>query len=294
MILHFFSYLVVRLLIALYGLIPARKAYSLGAGLGEFLYPLFRSRRKLSTENILLAKITDDAKRADEIGRKAFGHLAGHICEALKIGEVVTPENWRNHCTIEAPPSFLETMERRKDEPVLIITGHHGTWEAAVPVFSSFRPLFAVARKMNNPLVQRFLKKKHFRGDVTIIDKDHGFTSQVLHEWKKKAGAMTLIMDQHAGKKQGIMVDFLGRPASTHTSPARIHLATHAPLLVGSFIRVGTFQYKIIVAGDPIRYEPTGDHAADTMAIMTEINRRLEKVIRLYPEQYLWAHKRWR
>jgi lauroyl/myristoyl acyltransferase len=49
-----------------------------------------------------------------------------------------------------------------------------------------------------------------------------------------------------------------------------------------------------MVTAEPIRFAPTGDKEQDIAVLTTEINRRLEAVIRRYPEQYLWAHKRWR
>jgi len=179
------------------------------------------------------------------------------------------------------------------DVPVMILTGHHGAWEAAVSVISQTRPMIAVARKMNNPFVERFLKTHHFRGQITIVSKKLGFTAGVLRLWREQKAAMTLLMDQHAGPKHGVTLDFMGRPASTHTSPARLHLRTGAPILVGSFVRVGPFRYKM-VTGAPIRFEPSGNRDQDIVALLTLINHRLETVIRQYPEQYLWAHNRWR
>ena len=100
-------------------------------------------------------------------------------------------------------------------------------------------------------------------------------------------------MDQHASKKQGVVVDFLGRPASTHTSPARLHLTTGVPMLVGAFIREAPFRYRVF-AGEPLTVTRTGDRERDTVATVAEINRQLGEIIRRYPEQYLWAHRRWR
>ena len=42
----------------------------------------------------------------------------------------------------------------------------------------------------------------------------------------------------------------------------------------------------------PLKAKPGKERdVADLLAV---INQRLEAVIRRYPEQYLWAHKRWR
>ena len=179
------------------------------------------------------------------------------------------------------------------DVPIMILTGHLGSWEVAVSIISFTRPMIAVARKMNNPFVERFMKEHHFRGKITIVPKNLGFSPGVLRLWKEQCAAMTLVMDQHAGPKQGIRVPFMGRPASTHTSPARLHLKTGAPILAGAFVRDGVFRYRM-VTGTPIRFTPTDDRTKDIEALSTEINRRVEEVIRRYPEQYLWAHNRWR
>ena len=292
-LLFWLEYLALRLVDLLYGLVPARKAYAIGAGLTSAVYPLFRARRRIAIDNILKARITDDPKEADRIARKAFGHLAGHLCEALKVGQVVTAENWRDHIVFDGPEETRKLLLEDLDTPIIILSGHHGVWEAAVTIVSYTRPMIAVARKMNNPLVERFLKKRHFRGKITIIPKSQGFSSSVMRQWKETAAAMTLVMDQHAGKKHGVQVDFMGRPASTHTSPARLHLKTGVPVLVGAFVRDGAFRYRMITE-KPIRFTSTEDRDKDTADLLAEINRRLEKAIRRYPEQYLWAHKRWR
>lgn len=293
-IIWFIQYLFVRLAVLLYGLIPASKAYALGFGLGASAYPLFRKRRRIAVDNILQAKITDDPKEADRIARHSFGHFAGHICESMKVPLVVTAENWREHIVLEGDKADgWDLLMEQTDTPMMLLTGHHGAWEAAVTVIPFTRPMVTIARTPNNPIVERFLKTKHFRGNITVIPKSQGFTPGVIRDWLERKAALTIVMDQHAGAKHGVKVDFLGRPAYTHTSPARIHLATGAPIVVGSFLRDGLFKYRM-VAEAPIRFTPTGDKDKDIEALLTEMNLRLGNLVRRCPEQYLWSHKRWR
>jgi len=289
----YIQYLLIRLMNLLYELVPANKAYEIGASVTRAFYPLFRSRRRIAIDNILQAHITEDPQEADRIARQAFGHLSGHICEALKVGGIITSENWKEHITFDGPEETWKLLMETPDTPVMILTGHLGVWEVAVSVISFTRPMIAVARKMNNPFIERFLKAHHFRGKITIIPKTSGFSSSVLRLWEEQKAAMTLVMDQHAGQKNGIRVPFMGRPASTHTSPARLHLKTGAPIIAGAFIRDGAFRYRMVTE-TPIRFTPGENRAEDIKALLTEINRRIENIIRRYPEQYLWAHKRWR
>jgi len=90
-----------------------------------------------------------------------------------------------------------------------------------------------------------------------------------------------------------MMVDFFGVPASTHTSPALLHLVTRAPLSFGYCLRTGRMAYKMVALA-PIRHEPTGNKEKDVRAVLQTIHRCLEDAIRAHPEQYLWAHRRWR
>lgn len=284
--------LAIRLAGLLFDLIPPSRAYALAAGLARACYPLFRARRRIAMDNILKARVADHPQEADRIARQAFGHLAGHLCEALKVHRVIRLEQWRDHIVYDGPPSTWELLTAA-DLPIMILTGHLGVWEAAVSIVSQIRPMIAMARPMKSPIVERFLKSRNFRGHATIIPKNKGFTPDVLRLWKNTRAALTLVIDQRAGRRHGLRLDFMGRPAGIHTSPARLHLATGAPILVGAFIREGPFRYRM-VAEEPICHAPTGNRQQDVANLLALINQRLETLVRRYPQQYLWAHNRWR
>ena len=175
------------------------------------------------------------------------------------------------------------------DRPILLVSSHHGVWEAATNVLSFARPMIAVARVQNNRLVAKWMKNHHFRGPVTIVDKNHGFTPAVLAQWLQTNAAMTILMDQHAGKG-GARLSFFGRPARTYTTATRLAMRTGVPIVVGSFVRVAPYRYRLVASGDPIVLSKTSDRDAATQLL----NDRLEEAIRQYPEQYLWMHRRWR
>ena len=50
----------------------------------------------------------------------------------------------------------------------------------------------------------------------------------------------------------------------------------------------------VMEADEPLMLSVTGDRQADVRAITEEINRRLERWVREYPEQWLWVHRRWK
>lgn len=290
---YWLQYVLIRVVWFFFGLVPAHKAYAVGYRVAWWLYQLLpRKRRNIAEDNVLKAGITDSPEEARRIARSSTGHFVGHLLEALRLQEGVDFDNWAQSVDIEASPEVRELL-MDTSRPIMIVTGHLGSWEVAVPVIAQIRPMIAIARMMNNPYLNRFLEKKHFRGDITVLSKENGLTSDIFRQWKRTNAAMTIVMDQHAGKR-GIKISFFGRPVLAHTSSARIHLRSGAPAIVGAFVRTGNFKYRMISAGKPVEYTPTDNHDEDIREVTRLMMGGIEEMIRQYPEQYLWLHRRWR
>ena len=265
-----------------------RHAYGFGCGFAALFWPFFTKRRRISVENILRCGITDDPKAAKRIAKKSFCHFAGHMCEAICAPGVITKESWREHLDFaDATPAAVKMLLDTPDTPILLVSGHHGCWEVATNILSLARPMIAIARVMDSKLLQNWMKKHHFRGPVTIINKNDGFTKEIIGKWRNECSAMTILMDQY--NYRGPLLDFLGRPARTVTSAARLAIRYGYPVVAGSFVRIAPYRYRL-VGGDPIVFGKDEDRDRATQVL----NDRLSDAIRRYPEQYLWMHRRWR
>ena len=268
-----------------------RHAYDIGYLLALMAWPFVGGRRRrVAVENVLRAKVADSPRAARRLARRSLGHLGGHVAEALFVPSVVTRENYREHLDFSgAPEEPVRLLLEQTDKPIIIVSGHHGVWEAATNVLSFARPMIAVARVQNNKWLARWMTKHHFRGPVTIVDKNHGFSAAVLDQWKRTNAAMTILMDQHAGKKAPLL-RFFDRPARTFTTATRLAMRTGCPIVVGSFVRVAPYVYRLVATGGSVSVSKTDDRDAVTQLL----NDRIEAAVRQYPEQYLWLHRRWR
>ena len=159
------QYLFIRLAMLLYGLVPASKAYNLGFNIASCVYPLFKIRQQIAIDNILKAKITESETEAARIARHSFCHFMGHIFEALKVPQVINETNWKEHIVYDTNDvENWNTLMVNLDIPIMLLTGHLGSWEVAVTIVPFTRPMMPVGREMNNPMLARFLKKSQFRG----------------------------------------------------------------------------------------------------------------------------------
>ena len=105
-----------------------------------------------------------------------------------------------------------------------------------------------------------------------------------------KRGTLLILGDQN-GRKDGWLIDFFGKPASTYPGAVQLAQRTGAVVVPAYLIRKepGKFLLKIYPYYD-IPREATRDEQKDYLVQLTE---NMEEVIRQYPEQWLWLHRRW-
>ena len=72
-----------------------------------------------------------------------------------------------------------------------------------------------------------------------------------------------------------------------------MHLTTRAPLVVACAIRTGPLQYEVHTAG-PVECPRTGDRETDAQQITQALTQEIETIVRRYPGQYMWGHRRWK
>jgi KDO2-lipid IV(A) lauroyltransferase len=103
-----------------------------------------------------------------------------------------------------------------------------------------------------------------------------------------------ILMDTNMTPPQGVFVDFFGIPAYTANGLARIALRTDAAV-VPAFTVWDSKLRKYILRFDPaVELIRTGDNEADIVANTAKFTRVIEDVIRRYPDQWLWVHRRWK
>jgi KDO2-lipid IV(A) lauroyltransferase len=100
---------------------------------------------------------------------------------------------------------------------------------------------------------------------------------------------MAFLIDQDT-RTAGDYVPFFGRPAFTATIPVALALRMGAPVVFCWHHRRAK-HHKI--TAERINYTRTGDMKRDVWRLPL-LTARLENIIRIAPEQWVWMHRRWR
>lgn len=285
-----FEYVVARAVTTVVDLIPLRAAVWLAARGGELAWLAAVRRRRIARENILRSGIAATDAAADRIARASFRNFAIMLVEAMKSGPILKAERWKNHLRFALSPEILRAITEPK-MGVILAVGHFGNFELGGQLLSINKPVAGIMRSLSNPYTDRMVKRRfplaqfHF---VPKNDADYARFVRLLDDGE----ILAVMIDQHGGER-GMPVDFLGRPASTHTGIALLSLITRKPVYFGYCRRIGMMQFEFCATG-PFQANPTGDRRRDVRVILEWLNGELEKAIRSDPTQYMWGHRRWR
>jgi KDO2-lipid IV(A) lauroyltransferase len=272
------------------GLLPRPVARAIGITLGLAVYALHGRLRRVGLRNLALAFPDMPERQRRRLLRGEFISLGRQLAEVCLFPRY-TRENVSRTIVYEGFENFERAYSRGKG--VLFLTGHIGAWELSAFAHSlNGHPLSIVMRSLDNPYIDRLLQGYRTMHGNRTVDKDD-FVRGLLGAMR--AGeTVGILMDTNMTPPQGVFVDFFGIPACTASGLARIALRTDAAVVPG-FTVWDAKQQKYILRFEPaLELIRTNDNESDIIANTAKFTKAVEEIIRQYPDQWLWVHRRWK
>lgn len=286
------EYLAARTLAAGLGRLPRSAALGLGSALGAGAWRA-GVRRDVVHAQITAAFPGREPEWIRRTARECYRHFGREMVEIVRLQRAGVADLPARTRVDAASERWIERMA--SGVGTLVVTGHLGNWEVAGAHLAACGvPLAAVVKRQSNRKFDAWLAERRRCVGIEPVYREEA--ARRLPGLLAQGRSVALVADQdaHGG---GLQVTFLGRPASTFRGPARLALATGAPLVFGAAVREsGAFRVTI----EPVQadQEPAG---ARTEAFdraerrLTEAwVRCLERQVREHPEQYFWFHRRWK
>jgi KDO2-lipid IV(A) lauroyltransferase len=251
---------------------------------------LLRLRRDVAEGQLAAAFPDRDAKWVKATARNCYLHFGREVAEIARLFESGTT-GLSAGLRLDAGAS--EHIERMKaGVGTIVVTGHLGNWEIAGAYLSALGvPAAAVVKRQSNARFDSWLQSSRRRSGVEPIYMEDA--ARAVPGLLRTGTSVAIVADQAAGGR-GNRVTFFGRPASTFRGPARLALATGAPLVYGSLLRDGGEYRMAIESCDVYEGSESGPRKGREHLLTESWVRRLETRVRQAPEQYLWFHRRWK
>ena len=259
------------------------RASALSGALWRWAAP--RSKRHgRALDHLALALPQTTPAEREAVVRTMWENLGRTFAEAFFLPEIAASDR----VAFENQAAFDEW--RAWPGGKVACAAHLGNWELTIaPATRSGLAPWSIYKRLRNPLVDadvHALRRALYTGG--LVPKDAGVPRQFLRVIRD-GGTVGLLTDLRDGA--GALVPFFGRPAHTTTFPALLALSAGSPILVSCLRREPGVRFVQSYA--LVRLPDSGDRRADLIAVTADVQAVFEGFIRRWPDQWMWAHKRW-
>ncbi len=255
--------------------------------LGGLAYAL-GIRRRVALENLAQALPERSEAERRVITRGVYHHMARAVLEALADRDRLPP-GWEQEVVVGREAWQALQAHLATGKGALLVTAHFGNWELLGEILIQRGvPLNALVRPLKGALNMRIAENRLRAGAGLIYPK--GAVQETM-EALQRGESVYMLLDQAIPSK-GVFVPFFGRLASTTPAMAVASQRTGVPAWVVMGVRDGP-RMRVHIEG-PIA-APAPEEGKDVITEHTAlVTAALERVIRQYPEQWMWLHRRWK
>ncbi|HEV8139912.1 MAG TPA: lysophospholipid acyltransferase family protein [Pyrinomonadaceae bacterium] len=285
------EYWLVRGVLGFFALLPRLWAVRLGVAIAPvgLWFPKLRRTGERNLEMAFPDMRIDERERLLRGSFKNLGRLLGLFSHFLQV----TPDEIRQ--MVEYDPTGLPDVRKAEAEGrgILFLTAHIGAWEFLSFTWSALeRPGSFIVRRIDNPRIETLVDKFRTRFGNETIDK----TTAVRRSLRvlRDGSWLGILADSNTHPKEGVFVPFMGHLACATAGAATFALRTGAAVIPIAAVWQEERQRYLIYLDRQVELVRTGDNERDVEVNTARFTEAIERMVRKYPDQYLWIHRRWK
>ena len=270
--------------------LPPRHVGFAGRLLGSFAYWVDIRHRRIVNRNLQFIYPGWSRDRVNKTARRVFQHLATTALEILQVSFFIREDILRK-TRIEGDENLRDAIHSQKG--IIFITAHIGNWEMG-SLYVACRyghPVTAIVRKLSPATFDRWIYRMRTRFGSIILDKKKALPkmARVL----RKGGSLGILIDQETIRSEGIEAYFFGKKIMATPGAALLARRYDCVVLPAYCVRdpEGLLVFRV---KKPLVLQQTDDSQADLRVNTQRMITSIENMIKGYPDQWLWAHKRWK
>lgn len=265
-------------------LLPYRVLLRLGRELGMLMYRLASSRRQIVELNLQLCFPQMSALERQRMVKENFASTGMTFFE-MAISWWWPVERLRRLGTVEG----VEHLQQAEadGQGVILMALHFTTLEMGGALLAVQRGMYGMYRPHKNPLFDYVQRRGREQRLLGVIDRDD---VRGMLKALRAGGVVWYAPDQDYGAQRSLFVPLFGVPAATVTATSKFARMGKARVIPFTQQRLPDGQGYRVVVHPPLADFPSESEEADCL----RINQWVEQAIEVCPEQYLWAHRRFK
>ena len=196
---------------------------------------------------------------------------------------------WSNDHSIESLVDIngIEHLHsvRQSNSPIIFLSVHSMALDFGVQALTRLLPLQGIYKPFSNPVIDKLFAKARMRFNGRPSSRGSGL--RALMTSLKQGSHLLYICDEDFGPERSVFAPLFGQPKATLTALPRIARRTGAvvvPLVTNYDPGTGRYVLDILA---PMTDYPDDDELQNAL----ELNRIVETLIQVRPEQFLWKLK---
>ncbi|HXS73570.1 MAG TPA: LpxL/LpxP family Kdo(2)-lipid IV(A) lauroyl/palmitoleoyl acyltransferase [Rhodanobacteraceae bacterium] len=265
-------------------LLPYGTIMHLGALFGAAVAPLLRERRRVVARNLAVCfpELEESARmRLQTAVMRDMGMMLGEFA----LGWMAPDRKLARLPVRTEGLAHLQAL-REQGRGALLVGGHFSHLELCARLISRQVCIAGMYRRMDSDVFEWIVLRARLGYADAMFDKDE---LRACVKYLKRGGSVWYAPDQDMRGKDSVFAPFFGIAASTITATHHLARLSGAAVIPFFHRREPNGGYTLRLEA-PLEGFPTADIVADT----ARINMLIERMAREAPEQYLWAHKRFK
>lgn len=249
---------------------------------------LLPKERKITHQNLKTFFSPQNSSHLNSLSRSVFINIGKSAADAVRLPKW-KDKDFRKLVWVEGLTRFDSAYKRGKG--LIAVTGHISNFELIAAYFSWLGYKTAViGREVYDPRLNKLLIKNRTAVGTQNIPTDS--LVKTILQALKDGKALGVLVDQNSSRVSNIKVDFFGAKANTPKGPYAIAYKLGCPVVPLAIARTKGDYYRIMV-GDILEPNEKKSGEESVIDLAQRTNRFLESIIREYPDQWVWMHKRW-
>ncbi len=283
----------IRIIITLINILPHKFALMLGRILGRILR-LVLWQKVDRAESRCVKSLGTGITNARSIVKKSFENLGMSAIEFIRLKKL--DSNLSRYVEFSGSEILREALSRKRG--VILLASHMDNWELAGSAFFNagfeITPLYT-PQKNTGGINDFILRQRSQVGRMRMV-KSEGAALREIFRTLKSNGIIAILHDLDA-RKDGVITNFLGIPASTPDGIVKLYNKFGSPVVPVKYLRDGkncAFHYVIMDRILSDEKDSNGKNFGEDLRASLEMcNSEIESWIRNNPDQWLWLIDRW-
>ena len=228
---------------------------------------------------------------ARKIIKKSFENMGMSLVEFIRSPLMM--KDVKKFADFDESSKKILTDALSRGHGVILMTSHMDNWELAAMRFSSEGfPLHVLYTPQSNKDEDNFINKIRTENEGMILIPAEGAGLRDIFK-ALRAGEILVVMQDLDARRDGIIVNFLGLPASTHDGAVKLFQKFKCPIIPVHYTRdKKNPAHHTIIFTEILSDRPGfGEDLKKSLEICNSI---IEEWIKENPEQWFWILDRWR